>query len=101
MYLFQYDVDVWLIQMLNKHFFGASKAIDELYLLAIGPDSRVHLYSGCGANGVKFVTINQDVSPKTQNSGICVFSTHLGEEINFYGTLLKVLEFHLLKVVGR
>ena len=76
--------------MLNKHFAGTSEATDELYSLAIGPDSRVYSYSGCVVNGVKFVTANQDVNCKIQNSGICVPSTHLGEEINFYGTLLEV-----------
>ena len=83
--------------MLNKHFAGASEATDELYSLAIGPDSRVCSYTGCVVNGVKFVTVNRDVSHKTQNSGVCVPSTHLGEEINFYGILLEVLEFYFVK----
>ena len=63
--------------MLNKHFAGASEATDELYSLAIGLDNRVYSYYGCVVNGVKFIIVNQDVSRKTQNSGICVFSTHL------------------------
>ena len=65
MSLFQYDVDVWFIQMLNKHSAGASEAIDELYSLVIGPDSQVYSYSGYVVNDVKFITINQDVSHKT------------------------------------
>ena len=97
MSLFQYDIDVWSVQMLNKHFVGASESTDELYSLAIGPDSRVYSYSGCVVNGIKFVTANRDVNRKMQNSDICISSTHLGEEINFYGTLLEVLEFHFVK----
>ena len=97
MSLFQYDIDVWSIQMLNKHFAGASEATDELYSLAIGLDGRVYSYSGYVVNDVKFVTANWDVNRKTQSSGICVLSTHLGEEINFYGILLEVLEFHFVK----
>ena len=85
------------IQMLNMHFARASKHTDELYSLAIGLDNRVYSYSGCVVNGVKFVTANRDVNHKTQNSGICILSTHLGEEINFYGTLLEVLEFYFVK----
>ena len=34
----------------------SSKATDELYSLACGPDNRVHTYMGCIVNGVRFHT---------------------------------------------
>ena len=83
--------------MINLYFAKAPKATDEFYSLAIGLDSRVYFYSGCVVNNIKFVTANQDVNHKTQNSGICVLSTYLKKEINFYGTLLEVLEFYFVK----
>ena len=80
-------------QMRIKHPFEVTK---ELYSLACGPDARIHTYTGCIVNGVRFHTKDRDDHRITQNSGICVSGGHDGENVNFYGVLANVLELDYL-----
>lgn len=80
-------------QMRIKH---PSEVTKELYSLACGPDARIHTYTGCIVNGVRFHTKDRDDHRITQNSGICVSGEHDGENVNFYGVLTNVLELDYL-----
>ena len=73
------------------------EATDELYALANFPDRRIHSYPGCMVNGVKFLNKGRDDKRATQNSGICVRSSHRGHEMDFYGVLLNVYELRYNK----
>ena len=74
----------------------SSKVLDEVYSLASGLDARIHTYTGCIVNGVRFHTKDRDDHRITQNSGICVSGEHDGEDVNFYGVLTNVVELDFL-----
>ncbi|XP_059667354.1 uncharacterized protein LOC132312838 isoform X2 [Cornus florida] len=63
-------------------------AIDDLYSLACGLDSRVKRYTGCVVNGTRFHTKEREKNRKTQNNGVMV----KGENIDFYGCLTDIIE---------
>ena len=83
--------------MNDLHYIRAPEATNELYALANGPNTYVSSYTGCVVTEIKFQIKNQDVSHKTQNSGVYVRSMHQNEEINFYGAILEILEFHYIE----
>lgn len=60
----------------------------ELYALACKPDFRIFSYSGCIANGVRFLVKDRDDCRTTQNSGVMA----PGDDINFFGILCDVIE---------
>ena len=82
--------------MRHIHLKQSSEVSNELYSLACGPDARIHTYTGCIVNGVCFHTKYRDNHRMTQNSGICVFGEHDGEDVNFSGVLTNVVELDYL-----
>ncbi|XP_026452382.1 uncharacterized protein LOC113352830 [Papaver somniferum] len=69
---------------------------DEMYSLAVGPDSRVVRYSGCITNAIRFHTRDREVNLRTQNSGVVVKGEHQSNVADFYGVLIDVLELSYL-----
>lgn len=76
---------------------GSVQVTDDLYSLALGPDIRASVYSGCVVNGVKFLTKERDCRRATQNSGVCVEGEHRDKIINFYGVLTHIIELRYVK----
>lgn len=76
---------------------GSVEVTDDLYSLALGPDIRASVYSGCNVNGVKFLTKERDCRRSTQNSGVCVEGEHKDKIINFYGVLTHIIELRYIK----
>ncbi|EAY85157.1 hypothetical protein OsI_06512 [Oryza sativa Indica Group] len=73
----------------NKHlatrkFVHGEEVNEDLYALASEPHLRVHLFSGCLVNGVRYHTLDRERSRKTQNSGVMVEGSHNGEDIDLY-----------------
>ena len=65
---------------------------EDLYALASQPHLRVHLFSGCLVNGVRYHTLDCERSRKTQSSGVMVEGSHNGEDIDFYGQLKVIIQ---------
>lgn len=72
---------------------------DDMYSLAMGPNSEVRSYSGCIINGARFHTIEHDNRRTTQNSGVMVVGglDKEGNELRFYGVLNEVLDLQYAK----
>nr|GMD44164.1 uncharacterized protein LOC109169448 [Ipomoea batatas] len=83
-----------VFQLHNAH---ATKAMDDLYSLACGPQLCVRKYTSCIVNGVRFHTKDRDSRHKTQNCGISVQGNHGDELIDFYGVLNDVIELEYIK----
>ncbi|XP_019189011.1 PREDICTED: uncharacterized protein LOC109183385 [Ipomoea nil] len=83
-----------VFQLHNAH---ATKAMDDLYSLACGPQLCVRKYASCIVNGVRFHTKDRDSRHKTQNCGISVQGNHENELIDFYGVLNDVIELEYIK----
>ncbi|KAJ9542476.1 hypothetical protein OSB04_028982 [Centaurea solstitialis] len=71
---------------------GSSEATDDMYSLVLGPFDRYTSCTSCIINGVRFHSKCRDDTLHTQNCGISVPSNHGGEEVDFYGVLLEVME---------
>ncbi|KAI0504586.1 hypothetical protein KFK09_015538 [Dendrobium nobile] len=78
------------MKSLNLH--KSLEGNEDLYSLAMGPDIRVNVYSGCIVNGVKFLVNQRDIRRVTQNSGVSVQGSHKDESIDFYGVLTDVID---------
>ena len=71
----------------------SSKATDELWSLANGPNLLVKEYSGCIINSSRFHTRALNNRRTSQNSGVLTQRDREGKLYDFYGYLCKVLEF--------
>ncbi|EAZ22378.1 hypothetical protein OsJ_06036 [Oryza sativa Japonica Group] len=81
----------------NKHlatrkFVHGEEVNEDLYALASEPHLRVHLFSGCLVNGVRYHTLDRERSRKTQNSGVMVEGSHNGGDIDLYGQLKEIIQ---------
>ncbi|XP_059631038.1 uncharacterized protein LOC132273939 [Cornus florida] len=72
----------------EKRYHNKSTINDDLYSLACGPESRIHRYSGCIVNGVRFYTKERERNRRTQNSGVLVKT----EDLDYYGVLIDIIE---------
>ncbi|KAH7849967.1 hypothetical protein Vadar_025729 [Vaccinium darrowii] len=87
----------WFKLKINRLRANKSKvATDELWSLANGPNLLVKEYSGCIINGVRYRTREVDNRRRSQNSGVLAEGDHEGKMHNFYGHLIKVLEFEYM-----
>jgi len=76
----------------TRKFVNGEEVNEDLYALASQPHLRVHLFSGCLVNGVRYHTLDRERSRKTQNSGVMVEGSHNGEDIDFYGQLKEIIQ---------
>ncbi|KAI0520000.1 hypothetical protein KFK09_007465 [Dendrobium nobile] len=84
---------LWFEQRIkNLKLHGSLEGKEDLYSLAMGPDIRVNVYSGCIVNGIKFLVNQRDIRRVTQNSGVSVQGSHKDESIDFYGILTDVVD---------
>ena len=65
---------------------------DGLYALSCEPDLRVRIFSGCLIDGIRFHTTDRDKNRRTHNSGVMAEGTHVGDPIDFYGSLKEIIE---------
>lgn len=65
---------------------------NQLRLLSWGPYQRVRHFKRCIINGYRFHIKDHEKNRKTQNSGVFVLAEHEGKEIEFYGTLIDIIE---------
>ncbi|KAH7862720.1 hypothetical protein Vadar_008568 [Vaccinium darrowii] len=87
----------WFKLKINRLRANKSKvATDELWSLANGPNLLVKEYSGCIINGVRYRIREVDNRRRSQNSGVLAEGDHEGKMHNFYGHLIKVLEFEYM-----
>ncbi|XP_059636458.1 uncharacterized protein LOC132278633 [Cornus florida] len=79
----------WLETLIKEERYHNKSTInDDLYSLACGPESRIHRYSGCIVNGVRFHTKEREKNRRTQNSGVLVKT----EDLDYYGVLTDIIE---------
>ena len=64
--------------------------------MAIGPDLRIQVYSGCVVNGVRYHAKARDERRTTQNSGVCVEAECDGETSDFFGRVDEIWELSYL-----
>lgn len=83
-------------RMTNMLESGLVDATDKLYCLACKPDVRVHTYTGCIVDGVRFHTKELDDHRTTQNSGVYVPGVFTGGSHDYYGVLLSVVKLTYL-----
>jgi hypothetical protein len=80
-----------LTQLKNE---GTTNVDEDLYSLACRPDRRVRSYSACIINGVRYHTKAREAQRKTQNCTIKTLGDHNHEIIDFYGTVIEIIEFN-------
>ncbi len=78
--------------MVQQRLQKSSTVADDTYALALGPNLLAYRYTGCVVNGMRFRTEVRERNHSTQCSGIVVKGEHLQKEIDFYGTLVDVIE---------
>ncbi|XP_012827605.1 PREDICTED: uncharacterized protein LOC105948893 isoform X2 [Erythranthe guttata] len=83
--------------MAQKKSQNPEEDVDELYALACGPSKIVNKYPGCIVNGVRFHTKERDSHRTTQNSGVMVEGYHNNTVIDFYGTVIEIIELDYIK----
>ncbi|CAN6541822.1 unnamed protein product [Malus baccata var. baccata] len=66
---------------------GSLEVTDDLHYLSCKPDIRVHTYTGCIVNGVRFQKKGRDNNRTTQNSGIFVSGEHSDCSHDYYSVL--------------
>lgn len=77
---------------------GLVDATDKLYCLACKPDVRVHTYTGCIVDGVRFHIKDLDDHRTTQNSGVYVPGVFTGGSHDYYGVLLSIVKLTYLNM---
>ena len=78
--------------MVQQRLQKPSTVTDDTYALALGPNLLAYRYTGCVVNGMRFRTEDRERNHITQCTGIVVKGDHLEEEIDFYGTLVDIIE---------
>ncbi|KAK8585099.1 hypothetical protein V6N13_139038 [Hibiscus sabdariffa] len=71
---------------------GLLESNNNLYVLGLGPDTRVTRYTGIIVNGVRFHSTERGTSRRTQNNGVLVKGVHNSKETDFYGQLTDIIE---------
>nr|XP_009803422.1 PREDICTED: uncharacterized protein LOC104248796 [Nicotiana sylvestris] len=82
-----------IMQLYNKE---KSVSINQLYLLAIGPDVRGRTYNGCTVNGVRYHIQRRDELHKSQNCSLVVEGYHENDVIDFYDIITDMIELEYL-----
>jgi hypothetical protein len=80
------------VQVLRLRNSDQEEVDDDLFSLACGPDFRIKKYSSCIVNGVRFNIVDRDKHRKTQNSGVMAQGTHNNQFIDFFGTLIEIIQ---------
>ena len=63
--------------------------------IAFGPSNNVRHFKSYFVNGYRFRVNSIDLNRVTAHSGLCVKgSVYEGEEIDYYGTLVDIVELH-------
>ena len=83
--------------MTRLHRESLSTSFEALYALACAPHRCVRKYTGCIANGVRFLIKERDNRRRSQNSGIVVEGNHGDEIIDFYGELNEIIQLDYVK----
>ena len=76
---------------------GSTDVDEDLYSLACWPNRRVQWYTACIINGVRYHTMGREAHRKTQNSTIKTVGTHNDDTIDFYGTIIDIIELNYTK----
>ena len=86
-----------MLQITRLKYEGTTVVHEDLYSLACRPDKRVRSYTSCIINGVRYHTMARDQHRKTQNSTIKAVGTHGDDTIDFYGTIIDIIELSYSK----
>ena len=76
---------------------GSTDVDEDLYSLACRPIRRMRSYTACIINGVRYHTLAREEHRKTQNSTIKCAGTHNDDTIDFYGTIIDIIELSYSK----
>lgn len=71
---------------------GLMDASDKLYCLACKSDVRIHIYTGCIVDGIRFQTKDIDDCRTTQNSEIYVLEIFTDGIHDYYGVLSNIVK---------
>ena len=74
-----------------------SISIKKLYPLAVGPDVHGRTYTGRIVSGVRFHVQQRDKLRKSQNYNIVVAGYHENKVIDFYGSIVDILELEYVE----
>ncbi|KAK8584355.1 hypothetical protein V6N12_068599 [Hibiscus sabdariffa] len=89
----QAEFPSWLKRYVIKlNLDGLLESNNNLYVLGLGPDTRVTRYTGIIVNGVRFHSTERGTSRRTQNNGVLVKGVHNSKETDFYGQLTDIIE---------
>jgi hypothetical protein len=75
---------------------GTTNVDEDMYSLACRPDRRVRSYSSCIINGVQYHTMAREAQRKTQNCTIKTLGTNNDYIIEFYGTVIEIIELNYI-----
>ena len=71
------------------------QAVDALYSLAMGPDTRVRHYESCVVGDVHYNTLERDEGRKTQNSAIMSTDTY-DKTTEMYANITDIVQLQYI-----